>query len=373
MKLCQQAGLVKLGLVAIDGTKVQGNASKHKAMSYERMQKQEKRLEEEIASLLARAEAVDNAEDERFGKGQREEDLPEELRRREGRLEKIRAAKLALEQQAKQTRVAELEAQAEGQESIAATHEDATERKRSTTRAKKRREQAKELSDSIDDDDLPPAGGPTSQGLETHRTPATPEGAPRPKAQHNFTDPDSRIQERGGEYLQGYNAQAVVDADSQVIVAQGVTNMQPDNSHLAPMLGQIRENIGAMPDAALGDAGYWKTENAAYAEEQQIDLYISPQRKKHGPDPPTDDHSADVTNPDPRQQMIAKLQTDEGRALYARRKSTVEPVFGQIKEARGFRRFHLRGLRKVIGEWSLVTATHNLLKLYRSQTAVAAT
>jgi len=377
VKLCQQAGLVKLGLVAIDGTKVQGNASKHKAMSYERMQKEEARLEEEIAALLLRAEATDNAEDERFGKGQREEDLPAELQRRENRLERIRAAKHALEQQAKQTRVAELEAQAEGQESIATTHEDATQRRRAATRAEKRREQAKEISDSIDDsdDDLPPSGGPTSQGLETHRTPATPEGAPRPKAQYNFTDPESRIQERGGEYLQGYNAQAVVDADSQVIVAQGVTNMQPDNSHLAPMLDQVRENTGAMPAAALGDAGYWNPENATYAEEQKVDLYISPRRQKHGTDPPTDgvDADADATDLNPRQQMIAKLQTDEGRAQYARRKSTVEPVFGQIKEARGFRRFHLRTLAKVIGEWSLVSATHNLLKLYRSQAAEVAT
>ncbi len=373
VKLCQQAGLVKLGLVAIDGTKVQGNASKHKAMSYERMQKDETRLDEEIAALLLRADATDNTEDERFGKGQREEDLPEELRRREGRLEKIRAAKRALEHQAKQTRVAELEAKAKGQESVAATHQDPTERKRAATRAKKRREQAKELSDSTDDDDLAPAGGPTSQGLETHRTPATPDGSPQPKAQHNFTDPESRIQERGGEYLQGYNAQAVVDAESQVIVAQGVTNMQPDNSHLAPMLDQVRENTGATPNAALGDAGYWKVENVTYAEEQKIDLYISPRRQKHGTGPPTDGHSAVAADPNPRQQMILKLQTNEGRALYARRKSTVEPVFGQIKEARGFRRFHLRGLRKVIGEWSLVSATHNLLKLYRSQIAVAAT
>ncbi len=200
-----------------------------------------------------------------------------------------------------------------------------------------------------------------------------PEGAPRPKAQHNYTDPESRIQERGGEYLQGYNAQAVVDADSQVIVAQGVTNMQPDNSHLAPMLDQVRENTGTMPDAALGDAGYWKAENVTYAEEQNVDLYFSPRRQKRGTDPPTDDHCDDATDQNPKQQMITKLQTDEGRALYARRKSTVEPVFGQIKEARGFRRFHLRGLAKVIGEWSLVSVTHNLLKLYRSQIAVAAT
>ena len=188
VQLCQQAGLVKLGTVAIDGTKIQGNASKHKAMSYERMQEQEKRIEEEIASLLQRAEQTDCAEDARFGEGQRAEDLPAELRRREGRLEKIRAAKRALEAQAARTRIAELEEQAARNEESAATHPDATERKRAATRAKKRREQAKELSDSRNDDDEGTSGGPTSQGLETHQTPATPKGAPRPKAQYNFTD-----------------------------------------------------------------------------------------------------------------------------------------------------------------------------------------
>jgi len=261
VQLCQQAGLVKLGTLALDGTKVQGNASKHKAMSYKRMQEQELRLEQEIADLLARAEQTDRADDERFGEGQREEDLPAELRRREGRLEKIRAAKRTLEAQAARTRIAELEELAEKNEENATTHPDATERKRAATRAKKRREEAKELSESRSDDDNdedPTGGGPTPQGLETHQTPATPEGTPRPKAQHNFTDPDSRIQESGGAFLQGYNAQAMVDAESQVVVAQAVTNLQPDNSHLQPMLSQTHDNCGALPKVVLGDAGYWK-------------------------------------------------------------------------------------------------------------------
>ena len=372
VQLCQEAGLVKLGIVAIDGTKVQGNASKHKAMSYERMQEKEKRLEQESAELLARAEQTDQAEDERFGEGQREEDLPAELRRREGRLEKIRAAKRALEAQAARTRIAELEEQAARNEETATTHPDATERKRAATRAKKRQEQAKELSDSRsddDNDDNPTSGGPTSQGLETHQTPATPEGTPRPKAQHNFTDPDSRIQESGGAFLQGYNAQAMVDAESQVVVAQAVTNLQPDNSHLQPMLEQTQDNCSALPEVALGDAGYWKPDNAAAAEELGVDLYVSTKRRKHGTAPPDSPEPYPVAADDARAQMTAKLQTNEGRAHYARRKAIVEPVFGQIKECRGFRRFLLRGLPKVIGEWSLVTATHNLLKFYRAQTA----
>jgi hypothetical protein len=161
----------------------------------------------------------------------------------------------------------------------------------------------------------------------------------------------------------------VVDAESQVVVAHGVTNLQPDNSHLQPMLDQTLDNCGALPEVALGDAGYWKPDNVTYADEHDVDLYVSTRRQKHGTAPPDDpDPGAD----DPRTQMNAKLQTDLGRARYARRKAIVEPVFGQIKECRGFRRFLLRGLPKVIGEWSLVTATHTLLKLYRSRLAVAA-
>lgn len=383
VQLCQEAGLVKLGMVAIDGTKVQGNASRAQGdelRAHAREGKVPRARDRRIAgSRRADRPGLRRARDltDRFGEGQREEDLPAELRRREGRLEKIRAAKRALEAQAARTRVAELEAQATRNEESATSHPDATERKRAATRAKKRREQAKELSDSFNDDDEGTSGGPTSQGLQTHQTPATPEGTPRPKAQYNFTDPDSRIQESGGAFLQGYNAQAVVDAESQVVVAQAVTNLQPDNSHLQPMLNQTRDNGGALPKVALGDAGYWKPDNVTDAEKCGIDLYVSTRRRKHGAEPPggsdPDPVAADDNDDNARTQMNAKLQTDQGRAHYARRKAIVEPVFGQIKECRGFRRFLLRGLQKVIGEWSLVTATHNLLKLHRSCLAVAAT
>lgn len=152
-----------------------------------------------------------------------------------------------------------------------------------------------------------------------------------------------------------------------VVVAQAVTNLQPDNRFSTPMLSQTYDNGGALPEVVLGDAGYWKPDNAAAAEELGVDRYVSTKRRKHRTAPPGSADDGD----DARAQMTAKLQTDEGRAHYARRKAIVEPVFGQIKECRGFRRFLLRGLPKVIGEWSLVTATHNLLKLYRAQTAAA--
>ncbi len=166
----------------------------------------------------------------------------------------------------------------------------------------------------------------------------------------------------------------MVDAESQVVVAAAVTNLQPDNSHLQPMLDQTLDNCGALPGIGLGDAGYWKPDNVVAAERLGVDLYVSTKRRKHGTAPPAGSEPDPVAaddDGDARAQMNAKLQTDEGRAHYARRKAIVEPVFGQIKECRGFRRFLLRGLPKVIGEWSLVTATHNLLKLYRAQTAAA--
>ena len=264
IKLCQHAGMVQLGLLALDGTKMQGNASKHKAMSYDRMQQEEQRLHKEVASLLERAEQADRSEDGRFGEGQREEDLPHQLRRREGRLAKIQAAKHALEQEALLARAEALNRQAEEQEQSATNHPDPTERKRAATRAAKRREQAASLLEKRDDD-VPPMGGvgTMSGDLKTHRLKTTPDGKPDAKAQYNFTDPESRIQESGGAFMQGYNCQAVVDDTAQVIVAAGVTNLQPDTSHLQPMLDQSAQNCGQTPTAAVADAGFWSPENAA--------------------------------------------------------------------------------------------------------------
>jgi hypothetical protein len=198
-----------------------------------------------------------------------------------------------------------------------------------------------------------------SGDLDTHRLKTTPDGKPDAKAQYNFTDPESRIQESGGAFMQGYNCQAVVDDTAQVVIAAGVTNLQPDTSHLQPMLDQSTQNCGQPPTAAVADAGFWSPENAAYGETHGVDVYISTARQRHGGD------AAPLPNgDDARSEMARKLATDVGRQQYARRKWVVEPVFGQIKEARGFRRFLLRGLRKVGGEWSMLSATHNLLKLF---------
>jgi len=364
VKLCQKAGLVKLGRVAVDGTRLQGNASKHKAMSYERMTADEKRIEEEIASLLARAEEADRSDDKRLGEGQPEEDLPAELRRREGRLEKIREAKRALEDEAALARAAELESRAHTHEQRASTHAGEAEGERAATRAASDRAQAQALRDGVHDDEPPPSGGVTDQGFETHHAKATADGTPHPKAQYNFTDPQSRLQRRDGTFLQGYNAQAAVDGEAQVIVAQGLTNLPVDTPHLQPLLEQTRATCGAMPDTSLGDSGYWSPENAQYGETSGTNLLLATARVRHGM-PPDAPAGAEDEPTDARTRMRRKLSTPENRAHYSRRKAIVEPVFGQIKEVRGFRRFLLRGLKKVAGEWAMVTATHNLLKLFR--------
>lgn len=202
-----------------------------------------------------------------------------------------------------------------------------------------------------------------------HEPQAATDGKPRGKAQMNFTDPDSRIMESGGAFVQGYNCQAAVDEGHQIIVAQAVSNLSPDNGALIPLLEQTRANCGRSARTTTADAGYWQPGAPAECERLETDAYISTRRRKHGendvPPPPND--SADA-----RQRMRAKLATDDGRAIYARRKAVVEPVFGQIKEARGFRRFLLRGITQVQAEWALLCAGHNLLKLWRHAMAQAA-
>jgi hypothetical protein len=237
------------------------------------------------------------------------------------------------------------------------------ERKRAATRARQRSESARALDGRDDDDASPPV---TDQGLPKHEPPTTPEGTPADRAQRNFTDADSRIMERGGAFLQGYNCQAVVDEAHQVIVAEGVSNKCPDSGNLVPMLEQVQRNCGNGPAQACADAGYWSPE--AVEECGDVDLYVSTQRRKHNADSsPEAPAQPPPSTDDARERMRAKLRTPAGQKLYARRKHIVEPVFGQIKEARGFRRFLLRGLDSVQAEWSLVCAAHNLLKLYRSQ------
>jgi transposase len=332
LEMARQLGLVKLGHVALDGTKVKANASKHKAMSYQRMGETERRLEQEIAALLATAEQADDEEDAEYGKGRRGDELPAELQRRTKRLEKIREAKAALEQQARER------AKAEGVEA----------RRKLAERAAKEAETGKKT-----------AG----------RAPQVPDpetAEPGPKEQRNFTDPESRIMVDGASkgFEQCYNAQAAVDAENQIIVAADVTQQTNDKRQLVPMMQKVRENMGQMPQKTSADAGYFSQEAVTHPDLAATDLHVPPDRQKHGqplPNPPEDTETASVAD-----QMRRKLAAPAGREVYKMRKAIVEPVFGQTKEARGFRRFSFRGLENVNAEWLLVCATHNLLKIFRS-------
>jgi len=376
LRLCQKAGLVKLGHVALDGTKEKANASKHKAMSYERMEKTEARLKKEIAELLRKAESVDEEEDDRYGRGRRGDELPDELRRREERLKKIKQAKAELEaeaaaaharKRAKQAQDAQEKAESEeGEEREEAARKHAEE---SAERSRKAADQARAAAKKAAMDE-PNLELRREDEFPSHQVQSTPDGKPKPKAQRNFTDPDSRIMKYGSGYMQGYNAQAVVDAECQVIVAADVTNQPPDTEHFIPMLRLTISNCGAVPDKALADAGYWSEANEKAALEMGIDPYIATGRLRRGEleSPPVGRIPKGLGA---KERMRRKLRTRKGKALYARRKAIVEPVFGQVKEPRGLRQFLLRGLDKVRGEFSLITLTHNILKLWRASAAPA--
>lgn len=331
LRLCEKAGLVRLGHVALDGTKLRANASKHKAMSYGRMEEKIQELEAQVEELLAEAEAVDQAEDAQHGT-RRGDELPDELRFRERRLAKIRQAKEALE----------AEARAEAQ------------RLREEKEAKARRRNKK-----------PQGNEPVpAEAVE----PEQEEVKPADKAQRNFTDPDSRIMRDGAtkSFEQSYNCQAAVDSQAQVIVAAQVTQQANDKQQVKPLVEQMKANLnGRLPAALSADAGYFSDDNVGYLEGEKIDSYVATGRQKHGSksNVPQEAVSDPVT---PRERMAAKLQTPAGKETYSKRKETVEPVFGQIKEARGLRRFLLRGLGCVPAEWDLICTTHNLLKLFRS-------
>ena len=362
-QICQRMGLVELGNIALDGTKVQASASKHKAMSYERMLEEEDRLKEEIQEMLEEAEATDREEDERFGRKNRGDELPEELGRKEERLQTIQQAKADLEKEAKQGRAEEVQAKADRASGRAETHESEKERKRSETLAKKWNEEAARLRQKADEQaGEDPGEAETPEGMPKHRPKTEADGTPKPKAQRNFTDPDSRIMEKGGEFLQGYNCQLLVDEAHQIIVAQGVTNNASDNGNFGPMVEKGTDNAEASPEAVLADSGYWNEDAPAEANRRGTEAYIATGRQPHGKKTPTrsglppDAASA-------QEQMSHKLRTREGLDRYALRKSIVEPVNGQIKEICGFRRFSLRGYQKVRREWALVCTGHNLKKL----------
>lgn len=360
---CMSAGLVKLGHVAIDGTKMKANASKHKAMSYDRMKKDEERLKVEIEELISRAEAADAAEDAVHGVGQQPSDLPAELRRREGRRALIKANREAIEKEAAKARAAQLAAQADELRAKAGDASlSAQKRGEFETRAAQRDQESAELDD--DDPDPPAADG----DLPRNTRPMSPDGTPKPKAQRNFTDPDSRIMLRDGAFLQAFNAQLAVDEANQIIVAAVVGNQGPDAQYFEPVLRRVVDNCDAVPAATTADSGYFSAENVRVAESLGTEPFIAvgAHRNDGSPDDePTmvSPRRANLFTPD-RAAMRATLSTEEGRAQYARRKATVEPVIGQIR-TRGFQHFSLRGLLKVRCEWLLVAATHNILKLWR--------
>ncbi len=338
LQLCDKAGLVKLGHVAIDGTKLQANASKHKAMSYNRMEEKEKQLRAEVEKLLAQAEETDAAEDAQYGKGNRGDDLTGEMARRESRLKKIAEAKAALEQEARE--------HAEAAKKVAETKlED---------RLKKEQERGKKF------------GGRPPQ------VPDPEQARPEPTAQRNFTDPESRIMPDGGRkgsFVQAYNAQIAVDSAGQIIVAAEITQESNDKQQLAPMLERVEQNMGTKPEAATADTGYFSESQITDARVSGIELYVAIGKQKHGE--PPDMESGDpfvppVATDSAKETMKRRLKTEAGQALYKMRKAIVEPVFGQIKAARGIRTFRLRGIAKAGAEWKLICATHNLLKLFRS-------
>ena len=355
VQISRRAGLASLGHVSFDGTKVHANASKHKAMSYERMLADEQRLQAEICDLLKRAENQDTSDDQRLGIGVPDVDLPAELERRNDRVAKIQEAMAALEEEARAARAEQLREQAKRALAAADAAPDEGERNRALARAARREAAANAIDEDPEDAEEPP---PVADALPTHTPKVTRHGSPKPTAQRNFTDSESRIMERGGEILQGYNCQAAVDADSQIIVAHGTSNQAPDTYYLVPMLRRVLANTGSLPQVITADAGYWAPANAAWCAERNVDAYISTQRQRRSA---TDTVSSAPEEPvTPQQKMRAKLTSPEGQKIYRRRKGIPEPVFGQIKQAVGFRRFQMRGMVKaspVVNGLSCVPAT----------------
>jgi transposase len=338
LQLCNRAGLVKLANVAIDGTKLKASASYHRGKTHAQMSEEEERLTELVKRWMAEAEQADAADDARLGKGKKEEDLPEKLANAEQRLERIREAKKELEEE-----------------------------------AAKRVEEAKR--------DFPPRkrGRKPKQGAT--QEPLTPDqqqardkykirlkkardNAKQPTRRYNFTDPESRMMmDKGQRHLvYGYNAQAAVDGHTQLIVSAQLTQEETDHRMLLPMVAAVEKAMGAKPAAITADAGYWDTENINSEALSGMLALVSPDggKKKSG------DAEAKMRRSNPTMERMRELlKTDEAKALYAQRKTIVEPVFGQIKQERGIREFRLRGLKKTKAEWQLICLTHNLLKLYR--------
>ena len=380
LRLCQKAGLVSLGTVALDGTKVKANASKHKAMSHERMLKSERQLEAEMRALLRKAEIIDAQEDGQYGKGNRGDELPVELQRRSIRLEWIRKAKAELEAEAAAAKAGQRQEQAEAAELEAVQTEGSGDAQLSRRAARRARGARKRVDDAqklaIETAEAAGLESPVftakldAVAMPQRQLPTDTSGKPKPQAQRNFTDPGSHILKSADGWIQGYNCQAAVDGDHQVIVAIGVSNQPSDAVHLLPMLERIQANTGELPNALIADAGYCSTANLEACEEIGMNAYISTSRQQHG-QRPRPSRGRPPKDLDARGRMERKLRSKAGQAIYALRKTVVEPVFGQIKGARGLDRFRLRGLEKVNGEWALMATTHNILKLFRASLATA--
>jgi transposase len=316
LRLCQKAGLVKLGHVALDGTKMKANASKHRAMSYGRMLKVEPELAEEVERWLSNADQVDEEEDDEHGPDRRGDEMPDWVKNKARKLARIREAKAALE----------AEAQADAEE----LRKDLERRGRKPGKRQKERL----------------------------------EGVPEDKAQKNFTDPESRIMRTGNIFVQAYNCQAAVDDTAQVIVAQVVSAQQNDDKELLPLVDATEQNTGELPRECSADANYCSEENLEGLADRFVRGYVATGRQERGMSSPTN-REKDRKGPWTRR-MRARLRRGGWRSRYRRRKQTVEPVFGQIKEDRGFRRFLMRGLEKVSFEWAMLCTAHNLLKLAKA-------
>lgn len=324
LQMCERAGMVKLGHVAIDGTKIKANASKHKSLSYARMKDEERELEREVARLLDEAQRIDEAEDELYGKGKRGDELPEDLRDRKTRLARIRELKAELEEEAK----------------AAAAKREAEKRIANCSRKR-------------------PSWEVDEQG----------EIVPLPKTKRNLTDPDSRIMKDGATkaFHQAYNIQLGVDEQSQIIVGTRVVQSGADQEQMIPLLREVERNMGRMPERVTADAGYYSRAAITHDAVKEVDLYVPPNQ----PRPVSWD---ETVRPDAtlQERMWHKLGSKEGRSIYGRRKVIVEPAFAHIKHIRGFRQFLLRGLEKVEAEWLLVCMTHNVLKMFRAKNRLQA-
>lgn len=333
VRLCAGAGLARFGHVAIDGSKVKANASKHKSMSYAHMEKFEEKLNADIAKYFADAKEIDALEDEQFGKGVRGDELPEELQTRKGRLKKIQEVKIALETEAKAAADKKRKVREDGDQQL--------------LEAGKKPRKKQEISDK-----------------------------PAPHAQRNFTDPDARIMKNGAtkSFEYAYNTQIAVDDTAQVIVATHVSQAPNDVLEMKPIVDQIPKVMGSgkAPDKMSADTGYFSESNVKYLEERGIDAYICTKRQKHSAKVVAAPRGRIPSNHSVKERMTRKLRTKKGKKVYSRRKAIVEPVYGQIKEVLGFRSFLLRGHKKVSGEWHLIAAVHNLLKLTRARSEIPA-